>query len=170
LVGGKYLKSLAKLCKANKKVRRGCYYAIGWVGAYLKMKALVSSKSKNWMKRKSITTIVGAFDVTTTKSTAAFNLGKQKPRPETHRSLKPLLKGICEGDKEPSIYGGSYGFANCAEFLAANELLKGGAKLLAIRWTSAYGINDRTGSSPSLGKRKAYCPNCVGMFKLRNKN
>ena len=168
LVGNKILKPIAALCKKNKKARRGCNYALGWSGAQLKMRNLVSSKSKSWINRKRIATVVGAFDVTTGKSAAAFNLGKQV-RPATHPSLKRALNSISvsEGCDDSSVFGGSFKFGNCAEFLSANKLMWGKAKKKAIRWTSAYSINNK-GSGPSLGDKKNYCANCVGLFGLRN--
>ncbi|MBU6956095.1 hypothetical protein [Hahella sp. HN01] len=76
--------------------------------------------------------------------------------------------GVTLGCADEDIYGTSMKFGNCAEFHAANQLLNGGAKAKRIRWTLAYYINDRTGTYTKRGGVKPYCPNCVGMFNLKN--
>jgi hypothetical protein len=168
LVGKKLFKPLYGLCKKNKKARRYCNYVVGYVGAELKIEALVQSKKSNWLNKKRKTTVVGAFDLATGKSAAAFNLGKQKP-PMTHPSLKSALNkvGVHEGCSAPGVFGSTNIFGNCAEFQAANKLMSMGVKKKAIRWTLAYDV-DKTGTFGGRGFIKPYCANCIGLFNLKN--
>ncbi|PWQ95047.1 RHS repeat domain-containing protein, partial [Leucothrix arctica] len=160
LVGKQVFKPLSKLCQKNKKAKRYCNFVIGYVGAELKIDILAGSKSSNWLNKKRKNTIVGAFDLTNGLSVAEFNRGKGN-NPTTHASLggTPSLGCLDSGT------GITVG--NCAEFMAANKLLRGGAKRKAIRWTFAYHV-DKSGKYGSRGFIKSYCGVCVRMFNVKN--
>jgi len=169
MIGKKILKPAYNLCRRNRSARRYCNYALGYVGAELAIEALLLTTRYSWAKNKGITTVVGAFDLASGNSAAAYNLGKRKPRPLTHGSLTGALNkvGACTGVSDPSIFGSTFKFGNCAEFLAANKLMFRRARKKAIRWTKAYGIDDH-GTTAGRGPMKNYCSNCVGIFNLRN--
>ena len=170
---GQMLRAIAKKCKpGGAKKGNICTYAIGYVKAHLKMELLLARTPAKWTKKKGVSTVVAAFDFKTTSAAAAFNLGKQE-RPKTHSSLASIVsaKGATLGCADDSIFGGgNFKFGNCGEFLAANKVLfMKGTKKKRIRWTLAYSIKDRKRAFAARGDVKPYCPNCVGMFYLRNK-
>ena len=143
-MGKSVFKPLSKLCKRNKKAKRYCNFVIGYVGAELKIDLLARSKSSNWLNKKRKNTIVGAFDLTSGASVAAFNRGKgTNPPAPTHRSLASASLGCVDS-------GTGIKIGNCAEFMAANKLLFAGSKRRAIRWTFAYHV-DRSGKRGSRG-------------------
>ncbi|WP_431685685.1 Ig-like domain-containing protein [Hahella sp. NBU794] len=167
----KFLRGIAKKCKPGKADKGNiCTYAVGYVKAEAKVEFLLASTPSKWTKKNRISTIVGAFDMKTTKASAAFNLGKRAMPSNVNQKLKGKVEnlGVTLGCADEDIYGTSMKFGNCAEFHAANQLLNGGAKAKRIRWTLAYYINDRTGTYTKRGGVKPYCPNCVGMFNLKN--
>nr|WP_253938811.1 RHS repeat-associated core domain-containing protein [Hahella sp. HN01] len=74
----KFLRGIAKKCKPGKADKGNiCTYAVGYVKAEAKVEFLLASTPSKWTKKNRISTIVGAFDMKTTKASAAFNLGKR---------------------------------------------------------------------------------------------
>ncbi|ABC28925.1 Rhs family protein [Hahella chejuensis KCTC 2396] len=137
----KFLRGIAKKCKPGKADKGNiCTYAVGYVKAEAKVEFLLASTPSKWTKKNRISTIVGAFDMKTTKASAAFILGKRAMPSNVNQKLKGKVEnlGVTLGCADEDIYGTSMKFGNCAEFNAANQLLNGGAKAKRIRWKLAY--------------------------------
>lgn len=169
LLGKKLLKPLAKVCKSKKKKSNRCTYAIGWTNAQAQISLLLATTLTSTAIKNHSVVVGGVFDIGSGKAAASFNKGSRQ-RPRTHPKLIRHLNSTGRPDVGCAVSNsGRLIMGNCAEFLAANKLLKKGGKLKNFVWTQAYNV-DTSGAGPTgRGSVKPYCSNCKMTFALKNR-
>jgi hypothetical protein len=107
--------------------------------------------------------IVGAFDSAKGRGTAAFN-GFAKASSAVKRRLQTLQMQVGQS----GACGVPYTVGHCAEFRAANNLIRSGSRLNNIFWTPAYNVTKGPGGRLKIQGRRAYCGICQSTFGLKN--
>ncbi|WP_221450529.1 RHS repeat-associated core domain-containing protein [Pseudoteredinibacter isoporae] len=163
LVGNKVLKPIAKACKAKRGADDRCRYAIAYVEAQFKMHRLVDGTPNSRFDSKksgtfTVRVVSPVMDIKRGRGTAAFN-GPINSVIKSRKLKSHARKfGIYIGEK--GACGTRNTVGRCAEWRAANKLLKSGSKIKNLRWLPAWSLKKGANGFLELDAIKQPCGIC----------